>query len=174
MGAAYSEVVGAALSEKPDQAGALMQAASTIYAGRHQGEGGFNEDGYKEILNELVGKSDAGGGFGEINDKITILPPGMTKESLQTVIKGLTDEKIALGSEDYGVPIYTANSGPKIVPSHQFSGFKLESYGAGLYTLLSGADHQIRRGVYLDDEFGAASQLVDSGLPYVFAPAEFK
>ena len=99
----------------------------------------------------------------------------MTQNSLEETIEGLTDEKIALGSEDYGVPIYTTNSGPKIVPSHQFSGFTLESYGAGLYTLLSGADHQIRRGVYLDDESGAAaSQLVDSGLPYVFAQAAFR
>ena len=99
----------------------------------------------------------------------------MTQGSLEELIDNLTDEKIALGSEDWGVPIYAPNSGPKIVPSHQFSGFRLESYGAGLYTLSSGKDYSIRRGLWVDDESGgAASYLVDSGLPYVFAPAEFK
>jgi len=171
----FATVVGAALSEKPDQAGALMQAASTIYAGRHQGEKDFKSDSFTEILNELVGGSGTGGGFGEINGERAILPPGMTQGSLEELIDNLTDEKIALGSEDWGVPIYAPNSGPEIVPAHQFSGFRLESYGAGLYTLSSGKDYSIRRGLWVDDESGgAASYLVDSGLPYVFAPAEFK
>ena len=165
----FATVVGAALSEKPDQAGALLEAASTIYAGRHQGEPDFKEESFTEILNELVGGSGTGGGFGEINGERAILPPGMTQESLEELIDNLTDEKIAQGSGDYGVPIYITDDGPEIVPSHNFPGLKLAPYGAGLYTLLTSADQEVRRGVYLDD-----GQLVDSGLPYVFAPAAFK
>lgn len=98
---------GALLGIRPQSRNAVFEASKALYAEKQASAGRYDFDPelFKAAVVQAVGGSASVPGMGEVNGKMTVLPPGVSGEQFEDAINSLTDSDLIEFSMDGNPPI---------------------------------------------------------------------
>lgn len=170
--AAESEVIGAALPpELAAHRNEIGEAARAWYAAeqlRTGGDGEFDEAAYETALQVAAGRSGDKGGFGKVNGQRTLLPPHLSADDVQELIKsgeifGRNSFRYSYGHPEIGrmggPPAFLNPDGTtEVYEADELRGATLVAKAPGIYWVKLGGEYVVD---FTDtDESGAALPFV--------------
>jgi len=142
FGPEIQRLVGAAASD-PGGAGTwqtVMESAIAHYAQTHARRGGgWDRAAFERSLDRVLGGTEASPAIAEINGELTVLPPGVSEEAVETWLETATEQAWISINPEARMPRYLR--GDVTTVSQLRNNATFEAVGGGLYRVKIGGEY---------------------------------